>query len=531
MNRAQLFRLVRGGQGTPPEPPAEVQYALPGAGFGGVPTDTPEAAGAPGEVGYTTEAVMRWDTVPNQDVTGEIFVGLCADHMPTNAEKALGLAHNVLGVRYIVAGGEEVYEPRERVNPYTQAKSFYIGLRANDFVDGRVELRAIPILSNGQHYVMQGDDVTAPFHSLFLNMNAGGGLFTATRYVDKANGSDTLNDGLTYATPFKTMSKARASIFTASGNVGVGGGRVILRAGTGYGLGDATENFERSATDRWFYIEAAEGEEVVFDNLFSTASDYAGINVNRVAIRGCKFTGDQRLQGKTAQWLWIDQFEFVGEGQQIAGTRGGKLIGDGAFASYWATNGTYTDARNGLRSSQLLLNVNFERIGEDAITGFNAAINVRSAEQDRGAANSGGAGAWHPDFAAFNTPKAGVSDNTQRNRYMQNCSGVDIAAEIIFADPRPTEGDPASAADIDGFACVDCTFERRSGTVWTAWVLARPQRNVHVRGLTLTGGGQMAFGHDTASYDEVVFDDCYCDGTVNGLDIKPGIVVRGGNLS
>lgn len=519
-----MARLM--GSATPSLP--AVQYLQAGGGFGGVVTPTPGPTGDALGVGYNTHPVMGWDAVPFLDVTGEVLVGVIETHAPTNAERANGMKSNVVGVQFSVNGGEWVFEERRRTNPQSGAPDcFYVGLRASDFADGLVEVRAIPIVSTGHHKVMQGDDVTGPYHSMFFNMNGYGGLFTATRFVDQASGSDTLNDGMSYGAPFKTMSKARASIFTASGNATVGGGRIVLKAGS-YSLGDAVENSARSSGNRWLRVEAAPNEDVVFDRMYSLASDYTGLNVSRLAISGCQFTGAQRLRAKDeTQWLYLEDFSFVGEGQQVTGAMGGSLIAPGVFRYIWADRGTYTDARSGLRGARLLNAVHYERIGEDAFSGVRTAICSTSVVQDRGAANIG---SWHPDWFAFNTPRAGDADHTQRNTLFWHCTGVDINAELIFADARPTAGQPATAADIEGFGVVGCSIARRAATTWPAWSLERPQRNVHVRGLILSGGGQMKFDHATATYEDVVFDDVICDGGIIGLATAPQIVVRGGNM-
>lgn len=527
MNIRRFLRRVRGVVA-----PAEdtAQMLSPGPGWGGVPTPDPDPVGSPGDVGYRTIPVMGWDIPPGLDVDEVIYFSLIETHQPTVAERALGVKSNVIGVRYSVDGAEWKYETRRRTNPQNGTPdTFFIGIDPAEFPDGKVEVRAIPVVSCGHSKVMQGDVLTGPYHSMILHMNAGGSLF-APRYWVASNGTGSDNNAGTKAAPFATLSKARAAIFTASGGVGVGGGRIRLRGGS-YSLGDATENLMRSSGDRWLYIEAEPGEDVVFDRMHTNLVNFTGLNVSRLAVRGCRSTGDQVFVSKDAsQYLLLEDHQHVGAGQQITGSFSGSLIGTGSFRWIWARRTTYKDARNGLRGARLIHDVHYERIGEDAFTGVRTGILSTSNIQDRGAANSGWAGAWHPDFMAFDVPRSGDTDHTQRNTLLYHCHGVDISAQIFFADTRPAAGQPDAAANIEGFGIVNCSVARRPATNWQAWFIGRPFKNGHINGLVLTGGGAMDFTSLVATYEDVVFDDVFTDGNVNGLSSHPEITVRGGNM-
>jgi len=465
MNRAQLFRLIRRGAGTPPLP-AEVPYLVPGAGWGGVETETPPPNGTSGTKGYSTAPQGRiCGNAPFVDLTAdeEITLRWHIRHRPTAAEFASGMVSNVTKVEASVEDGLWFELPRV-LDEQSGLECYTAKLRLSDFtaIGTLHEVRVRAHVSNGHNRVWQGD-IDGPFAGYFFTPNDGT-LFAARRYLSQSTGSDS-NDGLSPATAKLTMKAAKDSIWTASGNTTVGGGLIDIIDGT-YPLGDGTENFGRSSGDRWLTIrrhpDSAPEDVLITGTPFSDA----GLRVTKIRLKGLRLGGIATFattEPLNARILCED-CDADGPGQQFGGDIPGALLGVTWKAAYWV-GGTYKNYPSGLKSFNMVAYAQLESIGEDA---FSNSLNVYgcSVKDINRGSHAGGPNAWHPDVAALPTAP------TQNVMWYGITALENIYAEGLF-------GNNNSTATVDDLLIEDVQYAR-AGEAWIALSIARTSNNVTI---------------------------------------------------
>lgn len=512
-------------------PPPVLQKLLPGTGFAGA-TPQPDAVGNPADAGYGAKITAAWGSPQFIDITGKYILTAIADHTPEAGKIAEGKYHNVIGMNFQAEGGPVtlVTDLSVVTGPISGRPelAYAIEIDAADFVaqwpsSGAREFRCWPELSCGQSVVMQGEDVSGDYHSLWLNMDANGTLFRDVRYVDIVNGVDT-NDGLTAGAPKKTVHSAKEAIFANPASGGqVGGGEVVmLYNGGGYKAGDFTpQNFQRYTNKRWFTIRGAPGVTPIFDTQ-SIEVNGSGWRIEGVRFVNCSFTGTQVLRNNNSNAthrakLLLENPTFVGEGQTVVPTAPGTgaLIGP-TWQNIYVVGGNYSDAQNGLRSVTLAQAVHIDRIGEDMFSGSKSVQNCVADNLDRGVNDgTGGKPQWHPDLYAFN------SDAPKENITLWNITATNIKGQGISADVSAVS-DIISAS----IAKVSIAF---TAPVWNAISFGRPTEMVHFRECVFTGGNSGNLKGTSFASESFYIDGCYCD-AVTAVKVGQVVVVRGGDF-
>jgi hypothetical protein len=178
----------------------------PGGGFSG-PTPQPPAVGTSEMAGYDAKAIARWDVVPYETFTGTFHVGVVAFHI-----------NGIDRVEFSVNGGPWKAVREMKRNPRTNVWEYTAILKASNFADGPVEVRAV-VYPNGAGVprVLGGEqarDRTDGCASTFLFANAHGTNSPVQVYV-ATTGSDT-NSGLTPQQPKRTLNGANGAMRIAA---------------------------------------------------------------------------------------------------------------------------------------------------------------------------------------------------------------------------------------------------------------------------------------------------------------------------
>lgn len=91
-----------------------------------------EQLGEPGDFGYDAKAMARWDVVPYQTFDGDFNVGVVAFHI-----------NYIDRVEFSVNGGPWLPVYTMSMNSQINVVEYWATLRASDFTDGPLELRAV----------------------------------------------------------------------------------------------------------------------------------------------------------------------------------------------------------------------------------------------------------------------------------------------------------------------------------------------------------------------------------------------------
>ena len=236
----------------PAKPSPHEDFILaPGSGFSGE-TDLPEARGT-GD-GSDAKAIARWDVVPYQVFNKTMNVGVIAFHI-----------NKISKVSFSVEGGPWKDVTSMKLNPETNVVEYWITLRASDFADGPVEVRAIAYPVNGVPRVLQGKIpallnsntvTTNGEHSMWLFANSGEKMTSSQFFVSPSRGNDT-NTGSS-ANPLKSLNHALTLASSHDGST-----IILTEAGEYY---PQRNTAKESNNTRWITVKRAEGlskDEVV----------------------------------------------------------------------------------------------------------------------------------------------------------------------------------------------------------------------------------------------------------------------------
>lgn len=451
-----------------PRSPSDFRYVLrPGTGFTGA-TSQPATAGTPGAQGYDAKAIARWDVVPFQTFDSTFNVGVVAFHM-----------NDIDRVEFSVNGGTWTAVRTMTKNPQTDVYEYTATLRAADFGDGAIEVRAVAYPKVGIPRVLE---------SLPLNTNANHSLPAAVRYVSPT-GNDN-NDGLTPQTPKQTTNAAAFSIQQAQGSAD--GSTIYLLAGT-YALTHAQWNSQSVTVNRWLTVAPAPGVErsqvIISGNAISGSS---GFNLKLLRFYNLTFTNGVSTGWQNGGRAWIDGCHYQGASSATSGCPGPG----GAFSNRYMTNSTVADVLGGLEGYDLIRDVRIDRIGADVFSNSAMVINcsVHASTQLGGSH----ADLWQWVGAAENVIMYGV-DNT------------DGIGAINSAGPTFE----STALDI---AVVNCRIS--SGTGAYAIYLTKQQSHVLLKNVNIHGG----FYQGNLVATNVVYDGCTFSNPI--ATVPPGVVVR-----
>jgi hypothetical protein len=334
----------------------------PGNGFAAREV-SPGPIGDPRAPGYGAKPMARWNTVPFQTVANMMNVGVVAFHI-----------NGIDRVEFSANGGPWVAATEAKLNPQTRTMEYFAQLRARDFQDAPVEIRAIVYPKVGTPRVLAGSLAEARSfgrnsgeHSMWLTSNGNRTLRETVRFVSPT-GSDESGNG-TRANPFATIYKAASSIQQANGNAD--GGMVYLLEGEHTYPGTARGPLPVTR-DRYLTIASAPGTAKGAVKIVRGQS--GGMRNKLTAFRNVAFVAasvaDQnilRANSVIEDYLWLDGCKMIGPGRATDGTWGG------GFEFTAVTNSMQTNARGGF-SGDITRNVRIAVIGSDAFSGKNGLI-------------------------------------------------------------------------------------------------------------------------------------------------------------
>ncbi|MBL9120100.1 MAG: hypothetical protein JNL80_09325 [Phycisphaerae bacterium] len=414
---------VAGGGDDPPanggdDPPAngggmplDQLFLLNGSGFSG-PTAPPANVGQAGDVGFDAKAIARWSTVPFQTFKDTLRVGVVAFHR-----------NGIEKVAFSANGGAWVNATAMTINPSTGISEYWVTLKASDFPDGAVEIRAIAYPKNaGIPRVLGGAYQTAlnaapameGEHSMFAWSNFAGTLDRLPQFVS-ATGDDTSGDG-TINSPFKTLSRAAKQIqlqYTTCDN-----GVIYCLPGE-YDFDMKWGSTFAKANDRYITIMPAPGvlrDQVLIEE---ARPKTARVHLSNVTIKtndaGNFYTGYNDLRTV----LWIDGCAVSAKNGRYGSSQ--KVL---QTCTPYVTESSWNDAPDGPTDAVMVRNTNITKLCSDMVSGVQVVLNVTGGDIDP--ANTGA----HPDIYQIYRPTGSFENHVIYGVRATNflAQGVFIAA-------------------------------------------------------------------------------------------------------
>ncbi len=402
----------------PPTPPAaggnsplDQLYLANGSGFSGA-TAVPPNVGAPGNVGYEATAIARWSTVPFQTFKENLRVGVVAFHR-----------NGIEKVAFSANGGPWVDATSLTINPSTGVSEYWVTLKAADFPDGPVEIRAIaypktagkPRVLGGAYQAGLG--AAPPMngeHSMFAWSNFGGTLDHEPRYVS-ASGNDTSGDG-TVNNPFLTLSRAAQAIQTQYGSCD--NGTIYCMPGE-YDFEMKWGFTSAKANDRFITITAAPGvlrDQVTIEE---ARPKTARIHLSNVTVKtndaGNFYTGFNDIRAV----LWVDNCYVSAKNGRYGSTQ--KIL---STCTPYITESVWNDAPDGPTDTIMVRNTTITKLCSDMVSGVQVVLNVNGGDIDP--ANTGA----HPDIYQIYRPTGSLENHVvygvRANNFL--AQGIFIAA-------------------------------------------------------------------------------------------------------
>ncbi len=389
-----------GGGATPiaPPPPMSGPF-IPSGGPGAGAPQAPIAVVVGNGRGADARAIARFDTPPHQTIAGEFNVGVVAFHM-----------NGIDRVEFSANGGAAVAVSEMRENPHSGVWEYWATLRASDFADGLVEVRAVAFPRVG----IPRDLGILPFWA-----NSRGQLPSPERYVS-STGDDVSNDG-TRERPYRSIFRAAMALASANGGH-AGGGRVYLLEGehdwgrAGYNANGAYIG-NLAVRDRWLEITAAPG--ATRENVRITSASPGGLKASLVKVSNVTLQGvglGNSISSGASPQVWLDRCEMVGPDRvtdikwaSVSGFPGGIFVTDSSIRG----------GRYGVIGAALVRGVTVESTGDDAFTNCAAVINS-TARDIRTQAQAG----FHADVVQLH-----ASDTAWNNVIVYNVRGIDCISQ------------------------------------------------------------------------------------------------------
>lgn len=353
----KLVRIKHGGASAP-----VVGVITQGAGWGGA-TAQPANQGNPGDFGYADPAVAYWDQPQYITATGDVRIGVWADH-----------ANAVARVDIACEGGAWVSISSPTTNPDAPGNNvpatYNAILRASGFTDKALnDCRAIVWPTTGKPLVLQGAWDTAVqasvrpvgIQSLWVNTNAGGGLWGPNsvggfRYV-ASTGVDTGTCGLTAIAPCATLYNALRAAAAVAPAGDVGGTVLCLQEGSGYSLGGGSGNFINRSATQYVTVQPCTGASPANIH-FAIDPNNNDLRTDRGHYKDLILTstlggpnigfncGNIDGTGATAPVIWLDHISYSGPGY----TTNSGAIGNGCTGGRFVTNSDISHSGDGLSS-------------------------------------------------------------------------------------------------------------------------------------------------------------------------------------
>ncbi len=348
-------------------------YLIPGDGWHGR-TQQPDPVGDPENEGYEAKAVARWDAIPHQTFPAQYEIGVVAFHLS-----------GIDRVDFAVDGGEWLSVDQMRLNPRTNVWEYFAILRASDFADGLLEVRAIVYPTHGIPRVLAGeitnDSVRLGEHSMILAANRGGSLPGIEMWVSP-DGDDERGNG-SEGDPFRTIMRAVRAIADRNRANGDGdnadGGIINLTEGE-HNYGDYQYAWRTDTIDRWLTIRRAPNAD---RNQVRLTTSEGGLQTHLVHLEEVTVDGIRLETGLNAfggpPTLWLDKCIL----------RGHDRLHDIYFAGVtewiggiYATDCTFSSVKRAIQGYILTRNCEITDIGVDAFKDPRMVINCEVSHID-----------------------------------------------------------------------------------------------------------------------------------------------------
>lgn len=414
-----------GGSSAPPPLPEGpiIPGGGPGPGQGTEPVATVVGTG----FGADARAIARWDVVPFQAIAGEMNVGVVAFHV-----------NGIDRVEFSANGGAWVSTSEFRLNPQSGVREYWATLRASDFRDGVVEVRAVAYPTRGVPRALEG---------LRLYANSRGTLEQRIRWA-APNGNDLTGDG-SQARPFRSIYRATQSLSQAGGATGADNGVVMLAPGS-YEYKRPNGSATPVTTNAWVTVQAGPGvsRDDVHIVSASDGQSNGGLLTRLVRLKGVTLRGTLDTSTPLEDYLWLDGVKHVG-----AGPLDPTIYFTGTWWSgIYATDCFSTNVVNGYVGASLIRNCQIDRYFNDAFPGCLMVVNSTVKNATGGVGANGYA--YHSDVWQERSPM------TARN----------IILYGVTATENCTQQGVFSATDgHQDIAIVNCAFDLRGYPNQSQW--------------------------------------------------------------
>jgi hypothetical protein len=360
-------------------------FLQPGDGFERA-TPEPQPVGIANTPEFDIKVIARWDVVPYQTLDGDFDIGVVAFHI-----------HGIDRVEFSANGGPWLPTRQMRLNPRTSVKEYYVTVRASDFDDGPIEIRAIVWPIVGRPRVLAGPQtgtMGANYgeHSLFLCTNANGTLQENSVYV-AVDGDDVQGDG-TQTNPFASIMRAANHLQTLNATEDADGGTIFLMGGE-HQLGSYRFDLMTKTVDRWLTITRHPRFARSDVRIVGSASG-DGIRTKLVRIKDITVTGSLNSNGPLEDYIWFCDVDFEGPGKHV------NTVWGSGWSGAFATDASIRSMRDGWVDMNLVRNARVDRIGSDAFTNSALVLNSIATDIDHRGTS------FHPDVYQHNGPAKNI---------------------------------------------------------------------------------------------------------------------------
>ena len=360
---------------------------VPGSGFSGATAQPPTIA--PGQPGSSAKVIGHWDIVPFQTFSGDLNVGVVAFHV-----------NGIDRVEFSANGGPWTAVTQMTLNPQSSVVEYWATVRASDFADGSIEVRAVAYPKNAGVPRVVAYDFTLNGGGLVqgvqLFANSGNTLASQVRYVSPSGSNN--NNGLTPSSAYATIAYAAQKIEDAQ-NGNAGGGTIYLTASQNWIMPTLSGI---SAPNRWLTIAAAPGlapGQVVIKN-----PSHNGLPGGLLRMKDLTNMGPSSEFGGAGGGLWFEGVNSVGT--DATDDHGGlSSVTTNKPKGIWATECGFSHLHVPMVKTTLARNLIMDDIGGDLFREPRCVINVHSTHH--GFETSGD----HSDFVQWYIPNYDSLEN------------------------------------------------------------------------------------------------------------------------
>lgn len=376
---------------------ATMQQATAGAGPVGDYSDTTlGSVGSPGDFGYDSPSIARWNVVELQELEEFPVVGLVAFHV-----------NHVAKVEFSVDGGSWVEVTEMKLNPSTGVYEYCVSIDTTGLADDReLELRAkITPSTAGQVYGIPPITIRHNYSSELVGWCA-------------PDGDDSTGD----ATELKPCRTPHRALQVLVGDTAYSQKVTIYCEAGEYVPAKSGYNYNPPAGPGWFTITSAPGvdaSQVVFKSSIDSGTIlYAGIRTLYTRYKDVSFetnvTG-RNLLGGTVTNVWIDGVTVT---LTLDGGFTNNIWQGNSWDKSYCTSCSFSQFNNGPNEAQLVRNCTLDQLTEDALVNIRLCANCVVGDQIY-------TEPFHPDYCQWL--------DSDEHTIFYGVAGLDIQGQAIYA--------------------------------------------------------------------------------------------------